>query len=320
MNREKTQRDATDTIYGVSLAAGDASLVRFQGGASVYDRKEKASNAFIDAGVRFPVPAFTSDTDFRRTTVNATATHNWDKLANVVVGLEHQTENGDLTSVGDFDFDGNPDTLQFGLKRRTNSVFAEGRFQWVPQVSVQLGVRRDKVQGLDAETTPHLGAVWEMPNGATTLKANFSKGYKPPSFFALGFPIGANPNLRPERSKNTELTLAHRFDGEASSIQISVFQIDYKDLVDFTIDPVTFAPLNVNRGKIVVKGIEPTLKLRLWDRLRTQVGLTALDISEKDGLGAIAKPAGEEGHGQHRLRHRRSIIAVSGRGQVGWVS
>ena len=287
VNREKTRRDATDTTYGASFAAGDPSLVRVQAGASIYDRKENANNAFVDPGVRFPVPAFVSDTDFKRTTVNATASHNYASLASVVVGLEYQNEDGGLTSVGDFDFDGAPDNLQFKLKRRTDSVFGEGRIQMGQGVSLQIGLRRDKVQGLAARTTPHLGAVWDLPNGATTLKANYSEGFKPPSFFALGFPIGANPNLKPERSKNAELTLAHRFDGEASSVQVSVFQINYQDLVDFTVDPVTFAPLNVNRGAIVVKGVEPTLKFRVSGSLQAQAGLTWLNINEKDGLAPL---------------------------------
>ena len=278
VNREKTRRDANDMVYGARFAAGDLKVLRFQAGASVYEREENANNAFVDAGVRFPVPAFTSDTNFRRTTLHATATRAWD-FASVVVGLERQNENGDLTSVGDFDFDGTPDTLRFGLTRRTDSVFAEGRFQIVRPVSLQIGLRRDKVEGLDAETTPHLGAIWELPNGATTLKANYGKGFKPPSFFALGFPIGGNPALRPERSKYAELTLAHRF-AEASSIEVSVFHIDYKDLIDF--DATTFS--NINRGAVVVKGVEPTLKLRVGDRVRTQSGVTLLDIKEKDGL------------------------------------
>lgn len=287
VNREKTHRDATDTVYGVSAGGGDAALVRVQAIASVYERKEKADNAFIDPGVRFPVPAFTSDTNFRRTTLNLTGTHNFGDLASLVVGVERQTEKGDLTSVGDFDFDGAADTLQFGLERKTNSFFAEARVKVAESVTVQLGWRRDKVDGLSAQNTPHLGAVWDLPNGATTLKATYSKGYKPPSFFALGFPIGANAALRPERSRNFELTGVHRFDGDASSLQVSVFRIDYKDLVDFTIDPNTFVPLNVNRGTIVVKGIEPTLRYRLFERLRAQVGFTALQIDEKDGLAPL---------------------------------
>jgi outer membrane cobalamin receptor len=287
VNREKTRRDATDTVYGINASGGDAALLRLQAIASVYERKENADNAFTDAGVRFPVPAFTSDTTFRRTTLNLTGTRDIGDVASVVVGVEHQKEKGDLTSVGDFDFDGTAEALQFRLERKTNSVFAEGRLKLAQSMSVQLGWRRDKVDGLEAENTPHLGAVWDLPNGATTLKATYSKGYKPPSFFALGFPIGANPNLRPERSKNLELTGVQRFAGDTGSLQVSVFRIDYQDLVDFTVDPVTFVPLNVNRGTIVVKGVEPTLMLRLLERLRAQVGVTALQISEKDGLAPL---------------------------------
>ncbi len=287
VNRDKTHRDSTDKSWGANFSAGEAQLVRLQAGASVYERKETANNAFIDAGVRFPVPAFVSDTDFRRTTVFATASHNFGSFATVLAGLEHQNERGSLGSVGDFDFDGNPDNLQFNLRRSTNSVFVEGLFQIAQPLSLQIGLRRDRVQGLDAQTTPHLGAVWDLPGGATTLKANYGKGFKPPSFFALGFPIGGNPNLRPERSRNAELTLEHRFDGAASSVQLSAFRIDYQDLVDFTIDPNTFVPLNVNRGTVVVKGIEPTLKLKLSERLKTQFGLTLLDINESDGLAPL---------------------------------
>jgi vitamin B12 transporter len=287
VNREKTHRDARDTVYGVRAGAGDASLVRVQATASVYERKEQANNAFIDPGVRFPVPAFTSDTDFRRTTLNLSGTHDFGRAASVVVGIERQTEKGSLTSVGDFDFDGAAEPLQFGLERTTNSVFAEAQVKVLEGVSVQLGLRRDKIGGLPAETTPHLGAVWSLPGGATTVKATYSEGYKPPSFFALGFPIGANPALRPERSKNVELTGVQRLGADGSSMQLSVFRIEYQDLVDFTIDPVTFAPLNINRGKIVVKGVEPMLQYRLFDRLRAQVGFTALQISELDGLAPL---------------------------------
>ncbi len=286
INRELTRRDATDTAYGASVATGQASSLRLQASVTVYERDERANNVAVDPGVRFPVPAFSSDTNFRRTTLNATVSRQWGTAASVVAGLERQQEDGGLNSLGDFDFDGNPDALAFNLKRRTDSVFAEGRVRLVPPLSVQVGVRRDRVQGLSAVTTPHLGAVWDLPNGATTLKATYSKGFKPPSFFALGFPIGANPNLRPERSSNAELTLAHRF-GSDSSLEVSVFEIDYKDLVDFTVDPNTFVPLNINRGTIVVKGVEPALTLRVTERLRAQLGLTLLDINEEDGLAPL---------------------------------
>lgn len=281
LNRDKTRRDSTDSQYGVRFGAGDERTLRVHASASVYERDEQADNAFVDPGVRFPVPAFTSDTDFRRRSLLLTGTRAFGEAATLVVGAEHQRDKGTLASLGDFDFDGNPDPLSFSLRRRTESVFAEARLRpWRP-LALQIGLRHDKVQRLDAETTPHLGAVWELPNGATTLKASYNEGFKPPSFFALGFPIGANPDLRPERSRNVELAGEHRFGaGGASSLQLGVFQIRYRDLVDF--DGTTFT--NINRGTIVVKGIEPTLKLSLGASTQALLNATLLDIDERDGL------------------------------------
>lgn len=280
VNRELTLRNSIDSVYGANLAGGDPSVVRVLGTASFYERTESANNAFVDPGVRFPVPAFLGDTHYRNTTLTLTATHNWDSFDNLVVGVQRQTEKGGMTSVGDFDFDGGADNLQYDLERRTDSIFAEARCRVVSELSLQLGVRYDKIQDYGSSTTPHIGAVWNLPNGSTTLKANYSQGFKPPSFFALGFPIGANPDLKPEESTNYELTLVQALDDQASSLEVSIFRTEYQNLVDF--DSNTFT--NINRGRITISGIEPTLKWRINPALRVQLGVTALQIDERDGL------------------------------------
>lgn len=280
VNRAKTLRAAKDRIYGLRLAFGDASRLRLQAGLSRFDRGEQGDNAFIDGGQRFPVPAFTSDTDFRRDNLYVSAAHEFGTVASVIAGFEHQREDGELTSIGDFFGIGSPQTLRFELERSTNSGFVESRVRLSRRLTAQLGLRHDKVEGLDAETTPHLGLVWELPNETTTLKFNANEGFKPPSFFALGFPIGANPQLKPERSRNVEATLVQRLGETGSALRVSLFETRYKDLVDF--DGATFT--NVNRGRIVVRGIEPELQLRLGARWRIQAGATLLDIDERDGL------------------------------------
>ena len=148
-------------------------------------------------------------------------------------------------------------------------------------------MRRDKISRIDGVTTWHLGSVWPLPNRSSTFKASYSEGFKAPSFFALGFPIGANPDLEPETSRNVELIWAQRLDARGSLLQISAYRIDYRNLVDFVVDPVTFAPLNVNRGLIVVKGIEPKLNWQVSDDLKLRIGLTYLDVSTQDGLAAL---------------------------------
>jgi vitamin B12 transporter len=279
VNRATTVRDSTDRIYGLRLGAGDIRSWRIQALASVYDRREAADNAAVDAGVRFPVPAFTSDTDFKRTNLSVAVSREFGSAGSVVAGLEYQKEDGSLTSVGDFFGAGSPQTLTFELERDTKALFVEGRIRLAPTVSAQVGVRHDRVRGLDAVTTPHLGLVWDA-SASTTVKLNANEGFKPPSFFALGFPIGGNPALEPERSKNLEGSVAYRWGGSGSSLKVSVYQTRYENLVDF--DGATFT--NINRGTIVVRGIEPELQINIAEGWKTQVGATLLDIDERDGL------------------------------------
>jgi vitamin B12 transporter len=309
VNRQLTLRDATSSVYGGSIAAGDPGTVRLLGSVSVYQRDENANNAFVDGGVRFPVPAFLGDTSYRSTTYTLTATHNWNATDNLVIGVQRLVEKGGMTSLGDFDFDGGPDTLQYELERRTNSVFAEGRWSVVPEVSVQIGVRYDDIQDYGTSTTPHLGAVWQLPNGTTTLKANYSQGFKAPSFFALGFPIGANPNLKPEESTNYELTLVQTFADKTASLEVSVFRTQYRNLVDF--DSNTFT--NINRGSIVISGIEPALKFRIGSNVRAQLGITALRIDERDGLPPLRnRPESKVNAGVvYDIDERSTLFAVA---------
>jgi vitamin B12 transporter len=310
VNRELTLRDSIDTVYGGSVSGGELNVLRVRAAGTVYNRTEDANNAYVDAGVRFPVPAFLGSTNYRNTTWTITGTRNWGNSNSIVVGAQRQTETGGMTSVGDFDFDGNPDTLQYSLSRRTNSIFAEAQWQVVPPLSLQIGVRRDDVQDYGAQTTPHLGAVWTLPNGTTTFKANYSKGFKPPSFFALGFPIGGNPALKAEESTNYEVTAFQAFDEQASSLQVSVFRTQYQNLVDF--DGETF--MNVNRGSIVISGIEPTLKLRVAPSFRVDVGFTLLQIAEQDGLPRLRnRPEGKATAAMvYDIDERQSLFAVVG--------
>ncbi len=280
VNRETTLRDGTDQVYGLNVARSDARGFRVQAGVSIFDRTERTDNAAVDGGVRFPVPAFSSNTNFRRTNASLTVARDYGASASIVAGLEHQNENGSLTSVGDFFNLGISQTLTFRLNRKTNALFVEGRFRLAPPLGAQIGVRQDQVEGVSTRTTPHLGLVWDLPNGATTFKANANEGFKPPSFFALGFPIGRNPDLRPESSRNIELTGTHRLNRAGSSLQMSAFRTHFKDLVDF--DGTTFT--NINRGTIVVKGLEATMKLNLANRCHAQLGATWLNIDVRDGL------------------------------------
>ena len=283
VNRELTDRTSTDRRYGADLRLGDSDDLQLKLKASVFDREARDDNAAIDAGVRFPVPAFVSDTDFQRRDIALSVNRNLRTGASLVAGAELADEDGQLDSVGDFFGSGSPQTLNFSLDREATAVFLEGRFPLLSGLTGQLGLRHDRVDegdSSDSETTPHLGLVWALPDNATTLKANYNEGFKPPSFFALGFPLGGNPALDPERSRNVDLTVSRRIDAAGSVLQLGVFRTRYEDLVDFDSDTFT----NINRGTIVIQGIEPELDLRINRHWHVQANASLLDIDERDGL------------------------------------
>ena len=286
VNRELTSRTSTDRRYGADLSVGDLSGFQLTVKASEFKRQASDDNPAIDAGERFPVPAFITDTDFRRRDVAMPLPKFTATGGTLVAGAELADEDGQLDSVGDFFFDDGLQSLNFSLDRKTTAVFMEGRFPLLSGLAAQIGIRHDRIdegESSDSQTTPHLGLVWDLPGGSTTLKANFNKGFQPPSFFALGFPLGGNPDLKPERSKNADLTLARRIGSAGSVLQLSLFRTRYEDLVDFDSDTFT----NINRGTIVVQGIEPELKLQMNQHWRVHANASLLNIDERDGLQSL---------------------------------
>jgi len=282
-NRSTTHRDSEDLVYGLTFAATDLNDFRLGASVSWFERSERSENAAVTAGLRQPIPAFTSDTSFRRSVTTLTVARDFGSAASVIAGFEYQQEVGGVASLGDFFGLGFAQALQFDLRRKTDAAFVEGHVRLMRGVTAQVGLRRDSVEGVDARTTPNFGIVWELPDGDTVLKANIAEGFKAPSFFALGFPIGANPDLGPERSRSRELTVSHRLDEAASTAEVSVFRTHYQGLVDF--DGTRF--LNVNRGAIVISGIEAGLTLDRGRDCRTRVGASLLDIDVRDGMQVL---------------------------------
>jgi vitamin B12 transporter len=110
----------------------------------------------------------------------------------------------------------------------------------------------------------------------TTVKANYARGFKPPSFFALGDPNVGDPALRPERSTTAEIGVEQPFWGERASAGVSVFRSPYRDLIDF----VDGALKNVNNVKS--DGMETELRIKPIDNVTVALNYTYTDLKNQD--------------------------------------
>jgi vitamin B12 transporter len=279
--RGKTSSNASDTVAAAQGSMALTPNTRMHAGFSDYERREQTNHAAVDAGLRNPVPASVGDSEFRSLVTHLGATRLWG-AASGFVGAEYQIEKGRAVSVGDF-FGTGSVPLTFDVTRRTQSLAAEGRIQAHADLSIQAGLRLHKIEHSRREVMPQLGAVWHLGGGATTLKATYGQGIQAPSFFALGHPLVGNPKLKPQRSRNLELSLVQRMAAEPNTIQVSVFQTRIDDLID--LDGIN--AVAQNRGGIVIQGIEPALTWQAHPGLRMQLGATLLDIEARDDLGPL---------------------------------
>ena len=76
------------------------------------------------------------------------------------------------------------------------------------------------------------------------------------------FGFGANPDLKPEQSRNFEAGVKWRAD-KSQQLGVAVFQDTIDDLITTIFAPPTFAPLNVNINRARVRGLELSWDLDL---------------------------------------------------------
>jgi vitamin B12 transporter len=128
-----------------------------------------------------------------------------------------------------------PDSIRV---RRTNAGhYAQAVLDALP-VTVTAGARIDDNSAFQTHGTFRVGAVYR-PRAETRVRASFGTGFKEPTFFenfARGFVLG-NPDLDPERSRSLELGLDRTLVGGRLTIAATLFNQQFRDLIDFTNSP-----------------------------------------------------------------------------------
>ena len=268
--------DASDVDeYRTGLDVGYVFAGRWKSDlwASYYRREEQYDSPGIAPGVLDGVPPNSADTDFERTQLRATVGTELPANVSALVGLEWRNESGQSIGVIDFGF---PIPTNFELDRNTVGAFAEASIDIGP-ATVHGGLRWDDPDEISSVTTGRLGVLYRFGDGLTELRANWGEGFKAPSFFALGHPIVGNPDLRSETGDTIDIGIKRRFRNGSGSVELTAYHNEYDDLIDF--DANTFT--NVNRDKVVTKGVEGAVEARPTERLGIRAHVTWLDTDVK---------------------------------------
>jgi vitamin B12 transporter len=300
-NRTLETREVKEDIYGVDFAFDPSERIAFNAKLARFDHEENKNTPEIPFGPGAPFfqPQTKTNVDFKRDSLLLSGDFSLPGGIDLTLGYEHMREKGKnrgtrllpgFVTQQPFDIEAPTD---FDLTRKTDSPFVEVKAKPIESLVLLAGLRRDTVKDSGAkvdafggpavnidvkrtQTSPSAGARYTVAASRTTLKANYARGFKPPSFFALGDPNVGDPTLRPEKSTTVEVGVEQAFWGERASAGVSVFRSRYRDLIDF----VDGALKNVNNVKS--DGVETELRLKPLDNVTLLLNYTYTDLKNQD--------------------------------------
>src|SRR5690606_35814651 len=123
----------------------------------------------------------------------------------LTLGFERQEEYGD--SFNDFGFG---PSMGEG-KLRNEAYIAEHRSRFFERWTVSLGGRYDRHSVYGSHETWRATQAYHLPGTDTVFRASYGTGFKAPTINELYGSFGANPDLKPEKSRGWEVGIDQFF-------------------------------------------------------------------------------------------------------------
>ena len=146
------------------------------------------------------------------------------------------------------------------------------------KLTMNAGIRLDHHEVNGSEWIPQVGLSF-TPTASTVLKAIVGKGYRNPTIREMYIFPPQNPDLKPERLLNYELSILQALLNNKMKIELNVYYIKGDNLIQVAM--IDGKPLNVNTGKIENKGMEVTAKYQATNHLRFSANYSLLDMTYK---------------------------------------
>ena len=196
----------------------------------VYRHESNATPAVLD---RVPpsfrsLPASTDHTDFGRSHLGASTTFLPlpNLSATIAAGVREESGNASGFLAG---------TIPSAYAISRTSLLANAQVQYSGhRLTVLVGLGFDKSTRYGEVTSPWMGASWRVNESGLRVKANWAKGFKLPSFYALADPNVGNPSLRPERSRSWDAGVEQKFGKSGLAASATYFHTSYDNEVIFS--------------------------------------------------------------------------------------
>jgi vitamin B12 transporter len=193
----------------------------------------------------------------------------------LTVGVDFARESALLANLAQYNANGQVMRYTtFGETQAETALYGQEQFALRDGVQINAGIRAEIDAPLGSAATPSLGLGLPLGTGLR-LVLNAGTAFRVPSIIDRYYPGFANPNLKPERSKDADITLqSSAFLGGAT---FGFFLRDASNLISLNSAEV---PENVARASL--RGLIGTLKTRPYRGFITTLSLT--DTYRADNL------------------------------------
>lgn len=146
------------------------------------------------------------------------------------------------------------------------------------RLTMNAGIRLDHHEINGSEWIPQLGLSCS-PAASTVLKALVSKGFRNPTIREMYMFPPQNPDLKPERLWNYELSYLQTWFNNQLSLGVNLFYIKGDNMIQVAM--VDGRPLNINSGKVENSGIELSTAWQATQSLRFSANYSYLNMTYK---------------------------------------
>jgi len=144
------------------------------------------------------------------------------------------------------------------------------------RMTLNAGIRLDHHEINGPEWIPQLGVSY-TPAASTVIKAIVSKGFRNPTIREMYMFPPQNPDLKPERLMNYEISLLQSLPEYRLSFGLNLFYIKGDNIIQVAFPEGK--PLNINSGEVENKGVEMSATWYATQDLRFSANYSFLDMT-----------------------------------------
>ena len=145
------------------------------------------------------------------------------------------------------------------------------------KLTINAGIRIEHNEGYGNEWVPQGGIVYNLSK-RTTFKASASKGFRSPNIRELYMYVPANPDLKPERMNNYDVSFLQSV-GNNFNFEFTTFFAEGENMI--TTAMIDNRPKNINTGKFINKGFEFAVAYRIAPTLNISANYSFLEANTK---------------------------------------